>query len=305
MRLLIPMSLAAALLGSGFQASTGALPPALDSLVEAERAFARAAVQNGIRDSFLEYFADDALALTPEPQPAKDRLRTRPARPFSELELTWEPRTGDVAAAGDLGWLTGPSTFIDHTASPPRVQHGNYLSIWRRQPDGQWRVFLDVGCQVPQVPEFADGFTRLGLADRWTGGDRETATEGPTAADRALNASLARDGVAAAYGAVLAANARLHRQGRLPLVGREAIVAWIERDAASPSPPDGRRHDPVGGASAETTAAAAAASGDLGYSYGTYDLRGTPAERGAYVRVWARDAGGRWWLMAEVTDPAS
>jgi ketosteroid isomerase-like protein len=46
-------------------------------------------------------------------------------------------------------------------------------------------------------------------------------------------------------------------------------------------------------------------SGDLGYSYGLYDVRGEPPERGAYVRVWARDAGGRWWLVAEVTEPAS
>src|SRR5512145_1769415 len=92
MRLIVAALLVPALAGAGLQTGPEALPPALDSLVEAERAFARAAVQKGIRDSFLEYFADDALALTPEPQPAKDRLRTRPARPFSELELTWEPR---------------------------------------------------------------------------------------------------------------------------------------------------------------------------------------------------------------------
>jgi hypothetical protein len=86
MRLMIPAIFAAALLGAAFQAETGGFLSALDSLVEAERAFARTAVRKGIRDSFLEYFADDALALTPEPQSAKERLRTRPARPFSELE---------------------------------------------------------------------------------------------------------------------------------------------------------------------------------------------------------------------------
>jgi ketosteroid isomerase-like protein len=156
MRLIMAAPLLAAVFGAGFQ-TTGTVPPALDSLVEAERAFARSAVRKGIRDSFLEYFADDALALTPEPQPGKARLRTSPARPFSELELTWEPRTDDVVAAGDLGWLTEPSTFIDHTASPPPVQHGNYLSVWRRQADGQWQVFLDVGCQVPERPSSPTG----------------------------------------------------------------------------------------------------------------------------------------------------
>jgi ketosteroid isomerase-like protein len=294
MRLTIVLPLVAALFPTAFQGETGGVSPALESLVEAERAFARAAVQKGIRDSFLEYFADDALALTPEAQSAKERLRTRPARPFSELELIWEPRTGDVAVSGDLGWLTGPSTFIDHTASPPRVQHGNYLSIWRRQADGQWRVFIDIGCQVPQPPDFAPGFTPLALPDRWGQGDGGAARERLTTNDRELNRALARDGAPRAYGAVLADGARLHRQGKPPLVGRGPIVAWLERQDV-----------PVAGASAESTAAAAAASGDLGYSYGLYELRTTPIERGAYVRVWARDAAGRWWLVAEVTEPAS
>ena len=79
----------------------------LSTLAETERAFAQAATQKGIRDSFLEYFADDAIAFNPAPISAKEKLRSRPARPFSDYELRWEPRTGDVAASGELGWLTG------------------------------------------------------------------------------------------------------------------------------------------------------------------------------------------------------
>src|SRR5437773_1366116 len=80
----------------------------LQRLVEAERQFAHAATQKGIRDSFLEFFASDAIALTPEPRSAVERLRGRPSQPFSEAELTWEPRAGDVARSGEIGWLTGP-----------------------------------------------------------------------------------------------------------------------------------------------------------------------------------------------------
>src|SRR6476660_10209805 len=90
---------------------------ALDAMVNAERAFARTATQKGIRDSFLEFFAEDAIAFNPAPVSATERLRSRPGRPFSDYELRWEPRTGDVAARGELGWLTGPSTFIDHTSA--------------------------------------------------------------------------------------------------------------------------------------------------------------------------------------------
>jgi hypothetical protein len=35
------------------------------------------------------------------------------------------------------------------------------------------------------------------------------------------------------------------------------------------------------------------------------EVRGEPHERGSYVRLWAGGAGGRWWLVAEVTELAS
>ena len=49
------------------------LPPNLETLVAAERAFAESATRQGIRDSFLEYFADDAIAFNPEPTSATAR----------------------------------------------------------------------------------------------------------------------------------------------------------------------------------------------------------------------------------------
>src|SRR5206468_11920769 len=103
-----------------FVAAQNNISSELEALVDTERAFARAATEKGIRDSFLEYFADDAIAFNPAPISAKERLRGRPARPFSEYELRWEPRTGDIAASGELGWLTGPSSFIDHTVAEAR-----------------------------------------------------------------------------------------------------------------------------------------------------------------------------------------
>ncbi len=104
--------------------------PALEALAETERAFAKAATEKGIRDAFLEFFADDAVALVPEPASWKARLRAGPAVPFGEHELLWEPRVGDVAASGELGWLTGPSTFTNKT-DRREPQYGNYLSVWR------------------------------------------------------------------------------------------------------------------------------------------------------------------------------
>ena len=254
-------------------------------MVDTERAFAQACTQKGIRDSFLEYFAADSIAFNPGPVSAAERLRQRPARPFNEFELRWEPRTGDVAASGDLGWLTGPSTFTDHTTAGSAPQPGNYLSVWRRQPDGTWRVFIDQGSQPPQAVTFAPGFVRFTFPSRYTGQDsKAVATASLERADRDLNAALA-DGAGAAYAAVTTDASRLHRSGFMPSIGPAAIAAWMKEHAASMK--------------ATAAAAEAASSGDLGYTYGTFEV--PPAKPGAYVRVWQRDAAGKWFVVADVT----
>jgi len=263
------------------------IPPALEAMVDAERAFAQACTQKGIRDSFLEFFADDAIAFNPAPTSATERLRQRPARPFSELELRWEPRLGDVAASGELGWLTGPSTFTDHTSPDSKPQPGNYLSVWRRQPDRRWRVFIDIGSQPPNPVSFAPGFTRFEFPSRFTGStSREEGSKALLAADRALNAAIVKD-APSAYRQILTRASRLHRNGFMPAIGPVAAAAWIGQHAPSTT--------------ATTGAAESAQSGDLGYSYGTYEVKAPTPKSGAYVRVWQRDAAGKWFVVADVT----
>jgi ketosteroid isomerase-like protein len=270
-----------------FVAAQNTISSELEALADAERAFARAATEKGIRDSFLEYFADDAIAFNPAPISAKDRLRSRPARPFSEYELRWEPRTGEIAASGELGWLTGPSTFIDHTSPGAQPQHGNYLSVWRRQADGPWRVFIDIGSEPPQAVPFPPGFTRFPFGARYSGGESQTASAAALqAADKALNARITTAGSPEAYGEVTTSASRLHRSGFMPPIGATAIRSWMKENAPTMT--------------ASTGAADTARSGDLGYSYGTYDVKAAKPQHGAYVRVWQRDASGKWLVVADV-----
>ena len=259
----------------------------LDTLVNAERAFAKTATEKGIRDSFLDYFAEDAIAFSPAPVSATERLRSRPARPFSEYELRWEPRTGDVAASGELGWLTGPSTFIDHTDPKAQPQPGNYLSVWRRQAGGPWRVFIDVGSAPPQAVTFAEGFTQFPLVSRYAGQDTKAAAAAALiGADKGLNSQIGAVGAGSAYAAVTTGSSRLHRSGFMPSIGNDDIRAWMDTNATLMS--------------ASTGSGDAANSGDLGYSYGTYEVKSPTPERGAYVRVWQRDRSGKWLLVADV-----
>jgi ketosteroid isomerase-like protein len=266
------------------------IPPELQALVDTERAFAGAATVKGLRDSFLDYFADDAITFVPQAASAKENLRKQPSQPFSVLEIVWEPRTGDIASSGDLGWLAGPSTIINRASPRPTPRYGNYLSVWRKQPDGRWRVYIDVGAGMPELPPFAPGFTRTPFGPRYKGTDgKEAATRSLLEADRDLNHRAGTLGIGKAYAERLTPASRLHRAGHLPVIGRDAIAAWLTENAASMS--------------ATSTAGEASAAGDFGYSYGTYQVKGAAVETGAYVRVWSRDASGKWLVVADVTQP--
>ncbi len=280
-----------AALVTAFVTGQEAMPRDLTAMADTERAFAKAATVKGWRDAFLEYFADDALAIGLKATPAKEGLLKQPSTPFSEFELVWEPRLGDVAASGDLGWLTGPSIATNHTVKDAKPRYGCYLSLWRKQPDGQWRVLIDVGANAPEAVPFAPGFTRMPFGKRYAGGgDKKAASAALAQVDQDVNRLMASQGPKAAFTSRTTAATRLHRPGSIPIVGQDAIVKWLGEHATA--------------GTATHTAADSAASGDFGYSYGTFEVTAPAAQAGGYLRLWNRDADGNWLLMVDVAQPA-
>jgi len=61
--------------------------------------------------------------------------------------LLWAPRASGLSPAGDMGFTVGEWTLIHvpTDAAHPPLGRGGYVTIWRRQPDGGWRVWFDVG----------------------------------------------------------------------------------------------------------------------------------------------------------------
>ncbi len=164
------------------------LPEALTQMIDAERAFAARALVVGWKQAFLEYFADDAVGFEGGPGLAKEQIRKNPDPP-SDLQLLWEPRYGDVAASGDLGYLTGPVRNIRTSRDNGRPRHSTYASIWKRQRDGSFKVVMDFGLGTPGPVSFAAGFTRAPVGNRFSG-DYDETTPPLSAADGVLNSGL-------------------------------------------------------------------------------------------------------------------
>jgi len=250
---------------------------ALQRMVAWERAFAAATEQIGVRDGFLTFFADDSIQIQRGAKVALVSAREALAsQPLPRLPLVnrllWEPYTGHIAADGTLGWLTGGFVSLNQAQQVP-VRQGAYFSVWKRQANGTWRVWLDEGIGLPQIWQGASPFRVAPEPDEGTVG---TATE--TLAD--VERSVAGD--AAAWRARLATGVRLHREGTMPLVGREAVLTWADTQAA-------RRY--------ALLRTEEAGSGDLAVTIGAIDAGVGAKTQGSWVRVWKRDLGGRWRIV--------
>jgi ketosteroid isomerase-like protein len=267
----------------------GELPQALTQMVEAERAFAARALVVGWKAAFLEYFAESAIGFdSGNVGLARDQVGAKPDPP-KDHRLIWEPRYGDVAASGELGYLTGPVRSIQPSRDNGRPRHSTYASIWKRERNGSFKVVMDVGVNTPGAVPFPAGFTRAASANRFTG-DYDDTTPPLSAADGVLNSAL-RTGQAAAYRGRLAPGARFNRQNTLPLVGERNVTRWLASQPAY--------------FAADSRYAEAARSGDLGYTWGTYAIgpRQKPTQRGFYVRVWERERNGQWKIAMDVLQP--
>lgn len=263
------------------------VPPPLAAMADAERAFSARATAIGVRDAFIEFFADESVNFQPDPGPARERLKKQPPPPPGRPAFTWEPRTGDMAASGDLGWLTGPVKFPLADGS---IRHGCYFSVWKKQADGSFRVILDIGVQPPGEVAFAPGFVRApsraaGTPPASRGDAERTLLE----ADKAFSAAIAKDGAAAAFGRVMHPQGRLHRNGFQPMTSRDEAAKWMAAQ--------------VKGMTSEPIKSETGASGDLGYTWGKTTVTGAdgkPAD-GYYVRLWTFDAAKGWQLVADIT----
>ena len=267
-----------------FSAAMGA-DADLKSLVEAERAFSRLSVEKGIRTAFLANLAQDSVVFRPAPVPGRKAYEERAEIPG---RLEWRPTFADISRAGDLGYTTGPYEFRPGGEGAGDPQYGHYVSVWRVQPDGSWKVVIDVGITHPRPAESASD---LRLDKVWMpippspSADPGRVRSDLLAADQALAVAAAKTELPNALLAAFAEDVRIYRSGQPPFAGRSAAVK------AAAGLPGRWTWAPAGGG--------AASSGELGYTYGT--LKIGPDEFG-YFRIWNK-LGDGWTIVLDLWSP--
>jgi ketosteroid isomerase-like protein len=140
------------LFASTGRAQGGDLQAAAAQIVKADTDFARSVADKN-RERFLSLIAEAAIFSggTANELHGRDAVMKDWA-PFFAPDgptLTWAPTTGEVIGAGDLGYTTGRSVFSTKEADGKSTERrGQYITIWKKQADGSWKVIYDTGSTI-------------------------------------------------------------------------------------------------------------------------------------------------------------
>jgi ketosteroid isomerase-like protein len=120
-------------------------------LLEKDRQFAADAARRG-PDGFADWMAESGILKFEDPgdPPLTTREAVRASmkkqfagRPFN---LRWEPLRADAAQSGELGYTFGKWSMTGtDPQGKPLTRTGHYISIWKKQNDGSWKVVVDLG----------------------------------------------------------------------------------------------------------------------------------------------------------------
>jgi len=145
--------IAIALALSGASVALGANAP---GLMETDKAFSDRAQTAGLAAAFEEYAAPDAEILREslwEPITGPEAIGESFAGAGEGVSLVWEPARAEVSESGDLGFTWGRWTLsMPQADDDPRIVRGKYISVWRRQLDGEWKYVLDGGHTTTASP---------------------------------------------------------------------------------------------------------------------------------------------------------
>ncbi len=120
-------------------------------LLDLEKRFAKDVAEHG-GAAFARWFAPDGVALGNGAAPVIGQLAIGKSANWSakEYQLTWTPIDAAMGPSGDMGYTWGH--FEGHSKDAngnPITKTGRYITIWRKEPDGTWKVVLDAGADEP------------------------------------------------------------------------------------------------------------------------------------------------------------
>jgi ketosteroid isomerase-like protein len=128
-----------------------ALNPGALVLLDLEARFARDVAIGGGK-AFATWFADDAVSLSNGRLAVLGRGAIAAEADWDPktYQLTWTPTAAQMGPSNDMGFTWGH--YEGHTKDrngEPVTVTGRYITVWKKLPNGAWKVALDASAAEP------------------------------------------------------------------------------------------------------------------------------------------------------------
>lgn len=113
-------------------------------LLETDKTLAKLSIEKGIKAAFDEYLADNPTTFPFNKDALTDRVKI--LNSYAGLKsLEWVPLKAEVSQSEDLGYTYGIGKITVEEAGKTKISYSHYISIWKKNNVGQWKLILDTG----------------------------------------------------------------------------------------------------------------------------------------------------------------
>jgi ketosteroid isomerase-like protein len=248
----------------------------LENLVNTEKAFAKFTAEKGMKQGFLEYLADDGILFQPTATNGKEYWKVKDNSPAL---LVWNPTFADISSDGKLGYTTGDWEFRPQGKDDKPNGFGQYLTLWQKQINGNFKVILDIGISHNKSQTVETNLLS----------PIETPTNKLLKFFEFLEQSRVfdRSNPATTYNKLyknnLADDVRILREGKLPIIGKKLADKELKNAAKEISLQPKFTFDIK----------------NLAYTYGKYE---SDKEKGSFVEIW-KFRNGKWQIVLDIYAP--
>ena len=115
------------------------------AMIQADRDFSLLSQEKGMKYAMIQFIDGRGVLLRPNtlPMVGGNAINFISQGNDSSYTMTWEPNGGSIAKSGELGYTYG--VYSLKPRNKDTVFYGTYVTIWKRQTDGNWKFALETG----------------------------------------------------------------------------------------------------------------------------------------------------------------
>ena len=136
---------------AGPTVAVGGAQATLDAALQADRDFAAAVAKDGPKAAFRAWFhpTDSQFIDAGNHFKGVDAIVAPFDQAPPEFTIGWTPDSGVASAAGDFATTTGRFAV---KMGAQTIQEGRYMTSWRKDEAGAWKVVMDATIADPAAP---------------------------------------------------------------------------------------------------------------------------------------------------------